>query len=181
MRDSPTWPGELRLPSSLSSPKLTNRSPDGQTLILSSADGYCSIVVFDLSELGTISPTQQHQRQLQAIAHAHAAHAIAPPSSVSMRSSPAPPTRSEREGSASSSVVALPTAPILSPAPSVHSSAEFKRPSMPTPDEEVVGLGLGGDAGLKRAAPEEVTEDDADPGAKKKRRVALTHLGTDEA
>lgn len=47
------------------------RSPDGQCLFLSSADGYCSIVIFDLGELGTVHPTQQHHRQLQAIAHSH--------------------------------------------------------------------------------------------------------------
>lgn len=52
------------------------RSPDGQALMLSSSDGYCSIVVFDLAELGTVHPTQQHHRQLAAIAqsHSHGSH-----------------------------------------------------------------------------------------------------------
>lgn len=44
--------------------------------MLSSSDGYCSIVVFDLAELGTVHPTQQHHRQLAAIAqsHSHGSH-----------------------------------------------------------------------------------------------------------
>nr|ODN96109.1 chromatin assembly factor 1 subunit B [Cryptococcus depauperatus CBS 7855] len=46
-------------------------SPDGQCLLLTSADGYCSIIIFDLGELGTVHPTQQHHRQLQAIAQSH--------------------------------------------------------------------------------------------------------------
>lgn len=43
------------------------RSPDGQTLLLSSRDGYCTIVIFD--EILPASHTQQHALQLQSIAH----------------------------------------------------------------------------------------------------------------
>ncbi|KAK6906546.1 chromatin assembly factor 1 subunit B [Kwoniella mangroviensis CBS 8886] len=115
-------------------------SPDGQTLILSSSDGYCSIVVFDLNELGTVHPTQQHHRQLAAIAQSHSSsstssHTIPTPIShretgsanatptpvphspaVSVaRHSPAPVfgSRSEREGSSASSI---PAAPVFVPA-----------------------------------------------------------------
>ena len=98
-----------------------SRSPDGQTLILASSDGYCSIVVFDLAELGTVHPTQQHHRQLAAIAqsHSHSGGSVSTPhlqpvASVphspavsTMRHSPAP-ARSEREGSTASSIAPLP-------------------------------------------------------------------------
>ncbi|KXN84424.1 hypothetical protein AN958_12634 [Leucoagaricus sp. SymC.cos] len=42
-------------------------SPDGQTLLLSSRDGYCTIIIFD--EILPASHTQQHALQLQSIAH----------------------------------------------------------------------------------------------------------------
>ncbi|KAH8102051.1 WD40 repeat-like protein [Cristinia sonorae] len=44
-------------------------SPDGQCLILSSRDGYCTIVVFD--DIMTAHHTQQQTLQLQSIAHHH--------------------------------------------------------------------------------------------------------------
>ncbi|TIB70980.1 WD40 repeat-like protein [Wallemia mellicola] len=43
-------------------------SPDGQSLMLASLDGYCSIIVFDPEELGTPYKEQQHQLQMSAIA-----------------------------------------------------------------------------------------------------------------
>jgi len=42
------------------------RAPDGQSLMLASSDGYCSIVIFD--EFLPLHHTQQHNIQLQAIA-----------------------------------------------------------------------------------------------------------------
>ncbi|ORY31231.1 WD40-repeat-containing domain protein [Naematelia encephala] len=186
-------------------------SPDGQTLMLSSADGYCSIVVFDMAELGTAHPTQQHHRQLAAIAQSHS-HAAPHASAVStpvpqspavslMRQSPAPP-RSEREGSTSSSITVPPQSTsipplFVAPPSSVSSATEL---ILPTPGDEregfifgrtarsesvsssvAAGLGLSGPgeesliaSGQKRA----VEEGD---GPKKKRRVALTHLGDSDA
>ncbi|KAF8810259.1 hypothetical protein BYT27DRAFT_7161899 [Phlegmacium glaucopus] len=44
-------------------------SPDGQCLILSSRDGYCTLIVFD--EILPAHHTQQHTLQLQSIAHHH--------------------------------------------------------------------------------------------------------------
>ncbi|KAF8152953.1 WD40-repeat-containing domain protein [Crassisporium funariophilum] len=44
-------------------------SPDGQCLILSSRDGYCTLIVFD--EILPAYHTQQHTLQLQSIAHHH--------------------------------------------------------------------------------------------------------------
>ncbi|RXK41987.1 chromatin assembly factor 1 subunit B [Tremella mesenterica] len=138
-------------------------SPDGQALMLSSSDGYCSIIVFDLAELGTVHPTQQHHRQLQAIAqshsylpHHHSLSASSTPvpnsprvSTMGMRQSPAPP-RSEREGSTASSIALPPSAErsrpygmvgaSIPPPPSPISSTE----AVPrTPDETTDTYTLG--------------------------------------
>ncbi|KAL7422845.1 Chromatin assembly factor 1 subunit [Cryptotrichosporon argae] len=180
-------------------------SPDGQTLLLSSADGYCSIVVFDLGELGTVHPTQQHHRQLAAIAQHHggggAAHPT--PSSASAtpvphsplisttRQSPAPP-RSERESSTSSSIAPPPhfahphphPIPPLRPPSSTASAVSDTVVATPdaSADEDAApatdaahGIGMQPADGAKRTA-----EAGAD-APKKKRRVALQHLGGPEA
>lgn len=204
-------------------------SPDGQALMLSSADGYCSIVVFDLAELGTVHPTQQHHRQLQAIAQSHShTHSVSHSPAVSqMRQSPAPPSlRSEREGSTASSVAgppsiagslqSLPVPPLplfvsggVTVPPPPSSTTSSSEPVLRTPVDEpselqimgrvgrsesassatgppqvsLGGLGLqsvSGDEVAKRPAPPAVEGDGidaADGGPKKKRRVALTHLG----
>lgn len=189
--------------------------------MLSSADGYCSIVVFDLAELGTIHPTQQHHRQLQAIAQATqlphtsvSTPAQTPiphsPAISTMRQSPAPP-RSERESSASSSIIAGSQIPPISlnqslppfgsssssnsnhppPPSSTTSSADlvlptpgeesdsysFVRPSGSESGSSVTGLGILGEAEFGTQKRESVDEDAA---PKKKRRVALTHLGSGE-
>ncbi|WVQ86082.1 hypothetical protein IAT38_008250 [Cryptococcus sp. DSM 104549] len=209
-------------------------SPDGQCLLLSSSDGYCSIIVFDLGELGTVHPTQQHQRQLQAIAQSHAIstplHSLHGAGSASSsatpiphspavsvaRQSPAPGVaRSEREGSTASStympgaslfggqggttsanVTPVPAAGVLKPPSSVASSSgagggggasvagEHVLPT-PTPSEDVepfssgkrVGLGIGGGEGEKKREGEAKEKEEA---PKRKRRVALTHLGEDQ-
>ena len=198
--------------------------------MLSSADGYCSIVVFDLAELGTVHPTQQHHRQLQAIAQSHShPHSVPHSPAVSqMRQSPAPPSqRSEREGSTASSVAgppsiagslqSLPVPPLplfglsgvtVPPPPSSTTSSTEPVPRTPVdepselqivgrigrsesassttgpPQVSLGGLGLqavSGDEGPKRPAPPAIEGDGADSaadgGPKKKRRVALTHLG----
>lgn len=44
-------------------------APDGQSLMLASSDGYCSIVVFD--EILPLHHTQQHNLQLQSIVQSH--------------------------------------------------------------------------------------------------------------
>ncbi|KAK8850564.1 hypothetical protein IAR55_004482 [Kwoniella newhampshirensis] len=203
-------------------------SPDGQSLMLSSSDGYCSIVVFDIAELGTVHPTQQHQRQLQAIAqthgHSHTHHGSLSASATPVphspaisvtRQSPAPTmNRSEREGSAASSITGAgvstahvpplfgglgPAASASHPTPSsVASSADA---ILPTPSEEAegfsfprtvsesgtstaelgLGMGLGAgssdETGLKRGTGQVESVTGGEEAPKKKRRVALTHLG----
>lgn len=157
-------------------------SPDGQSMLLSSADGYCSLVVFDLGELGTVHPTQQHHRQLAAIAQSHGGATPSTPMPHSpnvstMRTSPAPP-RSERESSVASS------APIPPPLfgghrPASGSVSSVDQP-LPTPADEPAEFALrrasessADDASTKREPSESAEQ------PKKKRRVALTHLGTE--
>lgn len=83
-------------------------SPTGDALFLSSSDGYCSIVVFDASELGALHHIQQHQRQLQNIAQSHSSgsgNLSLPPSPAPSHVKPIPlnlPSRSDRESSISS-------------------------------------------------------------------------------
>lgn len=50
---------------------MSDRSPDGQTLVISSQDGYCSIVAFEPGELGTPYHTQHPHLHLP---HAHVSH-----------------------------------------------------------------------------------------------------------
>ena len=153
-------------------------------------------MVFDLGELGTVHPTQQHHRQLAAIAQSHS-HSSHNPSSIphspalsTMRQSPAPgAARSEREGSASSSIAPPPLFMPHPPPPS--STASSADPVLPTPGEESDAFGFSrtissesesstalgpshtasDDTGTKRPARE------AGEGPKKKRRIPLTHLG----
>ncbi|TYJ53349.1 hypothetical protein B9479_006009 [Cryptococcus floricola] len=173
-------------------------SPDGQALLLSSADGYCSMVTFDLGEIGTVHPTQQHHRQLQAIAQSHSLAGTPLASShhrdsihsqtsasgtpyspaVGIRQSPAPSNlggwgaRSERESSVASSVAGV----SASTRPSISSQGQGVLPT-PTPSESGgTGAASSEDATNKRGG-EQATEGGEAP--KKKRRVALTHLGTD--
>src|SRR5258708_35531597 len=47
--------------------RLSIRAPDGQSLMLASADGSCSIVLFD--DPLPLYHTQQHNMQMQAIAN----------------------------------------------------------------------------------------------------------------
>ena len=187
------------LVSCLENPDVFHRSPDGQALMLSSADGYCSIVVFDMAELGTVHPTQQHHRQLAAIAQSHShSSSYAPPSVPhspalsTMRQSPAPGmVRSEREGSASSSIAPPPLfVPSHHPPSSTASSTD---PTLPTPGEESEAIGfsktvssesdsstgLGINAGVQEAISKRSVPASGDE-PRKKRRVALTHLGDGE-
>ena len=184
--------------------------------MLASADGYCSIVVFDLAELGTVHPTQQHHRQLAAIAqsHSHGAsstphvHPVSVPHSPAvstMRHSPAP-ARSEREGSTASSIAPLPPAhhsasipPLFGSTPAVPSSASSSTEVPPTPEQSEredtapavikapAGPGPGSESGASMVSGIEDTQKrsagDEEPteGPKKKRRIALQHLGEEAA
>jgi chromatin assembly factor 1 subunit B len=59
-----------------------SRSPDGQTLMMSSTDGYCSVVVFDYGELG-VPYTYSEQPALKLLPSLvqSTAHKTGPPAS----------------------------------------------------------------------------------------------------
>ncbi|KAJ3542900.1 hypothetical protein NM688_g5923 [Phlebia brevispora] len=144
-------------------------SPDGQCLMLSSRDGYCTIVVFD--EILPAYHTQQQTLQLQSIAHHHSVPLTNSSSIITPLSTP------------SSVSVALPTL-----SPSITPIVPMKRPSdMPlTPatsvDENmqaVVGLPeSSSSSSSKRAEPSSADEAAEEAGPpKKKRRAVLTRVG----
>lgn len=156
-------------------------SADGQSMLLSSQDGYCSLVVFDQGELGTVHPTQQHHRQLAAIAQSHGGASTPMPHSPNvstMRTSPAPP-RSERESSAASSAPVPPPRFGGGQRPPSSSVSSVDQP-LPTPADEPAEFNLrrasessADEASVKRETPSETEQ------PKKKRRVALTHLSAE--
>ncbi|RDB17163.1 putative WD repeat-containing protein C26H5.03 [Hypsizygus marmoreus] len=128
-------------------------SPDGQCLIVSSRDGYCTLITFD--EILPAHHTQQHTLQLQSIAHHHsvpvaysssssATHQI-PSSSPAAMTTPNSKKRSD---------------PPLTPAASVDGG-------------EVSDI-AGGSMSEKEAGEE---RDRIQEPPKKKRRVALTRVG----
>ncbi|KAJ4001963.1 WD40 repeat-like protein [Lentinula boryana] len=168
-------------------------SPDGQTLILSSRDGYCTLIVFD--EIFPAYHTQQQALQLQSIAHQHSVPITQIPPSGTLHSH-APSTHS-RAGTPSATPVfgnvGLPPVSLPSPAPSqskrhgtsghslTSSSSQDSEPlnSFTFPRQPLPGEPLKRDRG-------EVASDDANESAdggqaperpKKKRRVALTRVG----
>lgn len=121
-------------------------SPDGQCLILSSRDGYCTIIIFD--ETIPLHPTQQQGLQLQSIAQSHGA---------------APPVHNVTSGTPSA---VLPFGvPTPSPTPSLS-----KRQLSPGP-----GPGFGTEEGPASAA-ERNEPPIVNLPVKKKRRVEVTKI-----
>ncbi|KAJ2928487.1 hypothetical protein H1R20_g8629, partial [Candolleomyces eurysporus] len=168
-------------------------SPDGQTLMLSARDGYCTIIIFD--EILAAHHTQQHALQMQSIAHHNSVPLLAP--SLSASSSTANNGGGHHHSSSSSGItpaatpasanVGLPpfavtpqvpkkrTEPPLTPAASVDGSEQagyFAGPSTSTP----ASAGAGGDAAGSEAGGSGQPEVAQEP-PKKKRRVALTRVG----
>lgn len=151
------------------------RSPDGQCLILSARDGYCTLVIFD--EIIPAHHTQQHTLQMQSIAQHH---------SVQLTTSGAVPTPlSTPSVSTTGLPAALSQIPVQTPAqtPAHTPSVPTKRPEPPlTPaasvDEnaataaETGGVPTAGGSGAEAPAGEKAQEP-----PKKKRRVALTRVG----
>ncbi|KAF5392798.1 hypothetical protein D9757_000928 [Collybiopsis confluens] len=176
-------------------------SPDGQTLILSSRDGYCTLVIFD--EIFPAYHTQQQSLQLQSIAHQHSVPITQTSTAGSGSIHSHAPSVSSRAGTPSATPVfgnvGLPSPapvskrPSLGSAPSSNSQESdtlsnysFPRQTQSLPGEplkrereevevedgSVVLLDAGGnEAGSSIHAP-------AAPAGrpKKKRRVALTRV-----
>ncbi|TCD66293.1 hypothetical protein EIP91_001584 [Steccherinum ochraceum] len=154
-------------------------SPDGQCLMLSSRDGYCTIVVFD--DIMAAHHTQQQTLQLQSIAHHHSL----------------PLTNSTAATPMSTPSLPVTSLPFL---PTVNVTVPMKRPAPVEPpltpaasvDENVLGGGGGyasssaGDVpptahptGRSSSESSSVTpgDDTVREPPKKKRRAALTRVG----
>ncbi|KAF9810974.1 hypothetical protein IEO21_06731 [Rhodonia placenta] len=132
-------------------------SPDGQCLMLSSRDGYCTIVVFD--EIFPTHHTQQQTLQLQSIAHHHSLPLTSTSTVATPMSTP------------SVQSTALPATPAMTPVVPGKRKAEVEPPLTPAPSVDESALGLH-DADEAAEVPERVLE-----RPKKKRRAALTHIG----
>ncbi|KAJ3517076.1 hypothetical protein NLJ89_g725 [Agrocybe chaxingu] len=171
-------------------------SPDGQCLILSSRDGYCTLVVFD--DILPAYHTQQHSLQMQSIAsHNFVPLTLTssnhPPSSMQTTPAATPSSATSNlpfisstpvSASASSSSGSQPPAtnlkkrsdPPLTPAASVDGSESmsyFATGSTQVPQSMVV-------EGSSTASGEADAASNADKiqePPKKKRRVALTRVG----
>ena len=137
------------------------RSPDGQCLMLSSRDGYCTIVVFD--EILAAHHVQQQTLQFQSIAHNHAvpltsSSALTPSTTPALSTISLPPSLSPR----------IPVKRSLTPAKSVVAESDV----LPESDSSA----STGEA--TTTPPVDNDEPDKAPEPpKKKRRVALTRIG----
>ena len=130
------------------------RSPDGQCLILSSRDGYCTIVVFD--EIFPAHHTQQHALQLQSIAQHH---------SVALTYSSTGATPVVTPSITSASLPPTPTVPTKRSEPP------------PTPAMSVETTGRSVSDVSKNGEDSGAADQKPDEPPKKKRRVALTRVG----
>ncbi|KAJ4490335.1 WD40 repeat-like protein [Lentinula aciculospora] len=169
-------------------------SPDGQTLILSSRDGYCTLVIFD--EILPAYHTQQQALQLQSIAHQHSVPITQMPSSGGLHNHSHAPSASSRAGTPSATPVfgnvGLPPMLPPSPAPSqskrASTSGHSRTPSNSQDSEPMSSFTFPRQpqsSDLLKREREDVASDTNDSGdssqaperPKKKRRVALTRVG----
>ncbi|EJD01898.1 WD40 repeat-like protein [Fomitiporia mediterranea MF3/22] len=159
-------------------------SPDGQCLMLTSRDGYCTIVIFD--QILPAHHTQQHALQLQSIAlvhqhghhthHAHSHSQVSGSTSTSTHVTPLP-TPAKRTA---------PLPPLDKPVSSAGTSTSAPPESATSGTSVVSASSELATAQVSPATPEvQNTEpDNAKPASstsveppKKKRRVALTRVG----
>ncbi|KAH9474432.1 putative WD repeat-containing protein C26H5.03 [Psilocybe cubensis] len=159
-------------------------SPDGQCLILSSRDGYCTLIIFD--DILPAYHTQQHTLQLQSIAHHHSVPiSYGPnnhPPSVSASSAQVTPAATP-----SSASIGLPgpsqtsnpkkrSDPPLTPAASVDGSeAYFSTAQTSSSEQKLQQPKAGSSTGEAPASAVDAGKSQEPP--KKKRRVALTRVG----
>ncbi|KAA1474538.1 WD40 repeat-like protein [Dentipellis sp. KUC8613] len=144
-------------------------SPDGQCLMLSSRDGYCTIVVFD--EIIPAHHTQQSTLQFQSIAHQHSVPltstaALTPATTPSLTSAPLP----------SVSPVITPVVPAKRSEPSQTPGPASSSSSDVLPSAPVDRKGTRTPAPVPAEAEKEGEKEKEEP-PKKKRRVALTRVG----
>lgn len=165
------------------------RSPDGQCLILSSRDGYCTLIIFD--EILPAYQTQQHTLQLQSIAHQHSvplSYSTSNTSTYHSASAGGTPLATPSSANINLPFVITPIVPKkrneppLTPAASidgdlssfsgVSSSALFP---FPTLGKESLSQSESGDGEAEQ--PNEGEGENIQEPPKKKRRVALTRVG----
>ncbi|KAN0065411.1 Chromatin assembly factor 1 subunit [Thecaphora frezii] len=116
-------------------------SPDGQTLMMSSTDGYCSVVVFDYAELGIpYSYTSQPSLQTPTSGTPAPAHIATGSSLRSAPSTPQLPATTLAGDAATGPSMTASTPPPPPPPPATASSAS-------------TGLGLAIGAGIARTGP----------------------------
>ncbi|KAJ6500371.1 WD40-repeat-containing domain protein [Mycena sanguinolenta] len=142
-------------------------SPDGQCLMLSSRDGYCTLVTFD--EILPTHHTQQAALQLQQIAVQHSVPISYAPSSSN--------SQSQNRSDDKSVSKKRPHEP-LTPAASVDGDASTTPAPTPTPTPVLGGL-TPSTSGMSMASDATDASEEAgtDGPPKKKRRVALTRVG----
>ena len=158
-------------------------SPDGQTLVMSSSDGYCSVAVFDYNELGSPYVYSEQPSLVQRATEGgkeHAELAEAPPSvtipAASEASTGVPPAVA-----ASSTDVPKPPPPGAdakvseSGEAAKHQAADATRPAANAPaandtDPAAAPASMPSTSSTQAGAASE-------NGPKKKRRVALTFEG----
>ncbi|TFK32261.1 WD40-repeat-containing domain protein [Crucibulum laeve] len=180
-------------------------SPDGQCLMLSSRDGYCTLIIFD--EILPAHHTQQHALQLQSIAQHHSVPlsiSNATPSSASTLNTPSvtpssasislPPSGSMGLPSSASGNVTHPpftltptvpkkrSDPPLTPAASVDGAEAGTSyfPASSSASSSSGNVGHSNTSNLNMDEKEKEKEKEVDhvqEPPKKKRRVALTKVG----
>ena len=151
------------------------RSPDGQSLMLSSRDGYCTLVIFD--EILPAHHTQQHTLQLQSIAHHHAlpltnSH---PGASSTMATPLSTPSMHAVGLPAMSPVTPLP-APLPLPLSAPASGSVLGKRSAEPPLTPATSVDAGEVLELGDAASVPPPSDEVREPPKKKRRAVLTRV-----
>ncbi|KAH0831241.1 WD40-repeat-containing domain protein [Lanmaoa asiatica] len=143
-------------------------SPDGQALVLSSRDGYCTLIVFD--EILPAHHTQQSTLQLQSIAQ----HNFVPLTYAASLI----PTHTAAPLTPANTTVGLPIiAPPVVPAKRAQLQGSEPSPQQaPTPKSAVEDPTPAGGSSASTDIPDAI-EEAKDQPPKKKRRVALTRVG----
>ena len=148
--------------------------------MLSSRDGYCTLVVFD--EILPAHHTQQHTLQLQSIAHHHAlpltnsAASVAASAAQTPLSTPLtlPIGLPSSSGANAAGVAISPVSTLPPPLPSLVPAKRSAEPPL-TPAASVdENVGASGSVGARRAQDEAATDEER---PRKKRRAALTRVG----
>ncbi|KAM5546061.1 hypothetical protein V8D89_000187 [Ganoderma adspersum] len=146
-------------------------SPDGQSLMLSSRDGYCTLVIFD--EILPAHHTQQHTLQLQSIAHHHALPLTnSNPGASSTMATPLSTPSMHAVGLPAMS----PVTPLPAPLPLPLSGSVLGKRSAEPPLTPAASVDAGEALELGDAASAPLPSDEVQERPKKKRRAVLTRV-----